>query len=233
METIQHILYSNPLSVWTVAFRIILITICSGLIGFERGYRGRAAGLRTHILVGVGAAVTSLTGLYVVNNLHFTADPLRISAQVISGIGFLGVGTILIRGKSTVTGLTTAAGLWMTATIGIATGMGFYSVALICTAVAFIVFAFLTTFERSGKYARSSMKVYVECTDITYLNALIDTLTSEEYGLREIEITPSRSGILNHIGIEATVLLKKKMSRKECVAKIAALDTVICAIESV
>ncbi len=234
MPDFYSVLYSHPLSVWTVAFRILVITLCSGAIGFERGYRGRAAGLRTHILVGIGAAVTALTGIYAVDNLHFAeADPLRISAQVISGIGFLGVGTILIRGKSTVTGLTTAAGLWMTATIGIAVGMGFYSVALICTAVAFIAFAFLTKFERSGKYARSSMKVYVECTDITRLNELMDTLTSPEYGLREIEITPARSGIANHIGIEATVLLRKKMVRKDQVKKIAQLDTVLCAIESV
>ena len=233
MPSFQSILYSSPLTVWTVAFRILLITLCSGIIGFERGYRGRAAGLRTHILVGVGAAITALTGLYVVNNLHFTADPLRLSAQVISGISFLGVGTILIRGKSTVTGLTTAAGLWMTATIGIATGMGFYSVALISTAVAFIAFAFLTKFERSGKYARSSMKVYVECIDITLLNDLIDTLITEEYGFREVEITPSRSGIPNHIGIEATVLLRKKANRQAIVKKIARLDAVLCAIESV
>lgn len=111
--------------------------------------------------------------------------------------------------------------------------MGFYSVALISTAVAFIAFAFLTKFERSGKYARSSMKVYVECIDITLLNDLIDTLITEEYGFREVEITPSRSGIPNHIGIEATVLLRKKANRQAIVKKIARLDAVLCAIESV
>ena len=227
------LLYSSPLTVWTVFLRLVLVTLCSGAIGFERGYRGRAAGLRTHILVGLGAAATVLTGVYAVDNLNYDADPLRVAAQVISGIGFLGAGTILVRGKTTVTGLTTAAGLWMTAAIGIAIGIGFYSVGLICTPIAMIAFGLLTKFERSGKYARSSMKVYVESTDVYRINSLIEILTDEEHGLREIEITPSRSGLQNHIGIEATVLLKKKADKKEKLRKIAEVDTVLCAIESV
>jgi len=234
MPIFQDILFSSPLRTETVLFRLLLVTLCSGIIGFERGFRGRAAGMRTHILVGIGAAATVLTGIFAVDNLGYTdADPLRIAAQVISGIGFLGVGTILIRGKTTVTGLTTAAGLWMTASIGISAGIGFYSVALTCTVIAFVAFAFLTKIERSGQYARSSMKIYVECTDINRLNDLMNTLTTPEYGLREIEITPARSGIQNHIGIEATVLIKKKMNRKEHLSKVAAVDTVLCAIESV
>jgi len=231
---LHTLLYSSPLTVWTVLLRLILVTLCSGTIGFERGYRGRAAGLRTHILVGMGAAATVLTGVYAVDNLGYTeADPLRIAAQVVSGIGFLGAGTILVRGKTTVTGLTTAAGLWMTAAIGIAIGIGFYSVGLVCTPIAMIAFGLLTKFERSGKYARSSMKIYVESTDVYRINSLIETLTDDEHGLREIEITPARSGLTNHIGIEATVLLKKKADKKEKLRKIAEVDTVLCAIESV
>lgn len=234
MPDFHSILYSSPLSVWTVVFRLLTVTFCSGIIGFERGYRGRAAGLRTHILVGIGAAATVLTGVFAVDNLGYTgADPLRIAAQVVSGMGFLGVGTILVRGKTTVTGLTTAAGLWMTASIGIAVGIGFYSAAAVCTVIAFIAFAFLTKFERSVQFARSAMKIYVESTDVTQLNQLMETLTSDEYGLREIEITPARSGIPHHIGIEATVLIRKKMSKKEKLEKISSVNTVLCAIESV
>ncbi|MBQ4043660.1 MAG: MgtC/SapB family protein, partial [Clostridia bacterium] len=72
---IHSLLYSSPLTVWTVLLRLILVTLCSGSIGFERGYRGRAAGLRTHILVGMGAAATVLTGVYAVDNLGYDADP--------------------------------------------------------------------------------------------------------------------------------------------------------------
>ncbi len=233
MDFLHGILYSSPLSFETVVFRILLATLLSGAIGFERGFRGRAAGLRTHILVCIGSAITVMTGIYAVETLGYSgADPLRIAAQVVSGIGFLGAGTILVRGKTMVTGLTTAAGLWATAAIGIACGIGFYSGALICSAIAMFSFALLTTFERSGRHGKYNTKIYVECTDASKLNDLMKTLTAEQK-LCEIEITPPRTGIVNHIGIEATMILRKKSNKADRLAKIAALDTVLCAIESV
>lgn len=233
MDFLNTLLFSSPLSFETVVFRLLIATLFSGAIGFERGFRGRAAGLRTHILVCIGSAVTVMTGVYAVEVLGYTgADPLRIAAQVVSGIGFLGAGTILVRGKTMVTGLTTAAGLWATAAIGIACGLGFYTGALICTVIAMFSFALLTTFERSGKHGKYNAKIYIECTDAAKLNELMDTLT-KEHRLCEIEITPPRTGIVNHIGIEATMILRKKSNKPNRIAKIAALDTVLCAIESV
>jgi putative Mg2+ transporter-C (MgtC) family protein len=109
----------------SVVIRILLAMILGGCIGLEREKNKRPAGFRTHILVCVGACMTALIGLFVWNKISGTSDPLRISAQVISGIGFLGVGTILVKEHDHITGLTTAAGLWATATIGIACGCGF------------------------------------------------------------------------------------------------------------
>ncbi len=226
------------MTIETVIFRLLLVTLLCGSIGFERGYRGRAAGLRTHILVGIGSAITVMTGVYAVNVLGFSdADPLRIAAQVISGMGFLGVGTILVRGKSMVTGLTTAAGLWATATISIAVGIGFYSAAVTGTFIALFSFAFLTKFERSGHGSKSAMKLYIECSDIDKLNDLMTELRDPMYRLGEFEITPSRSGMSKHIGIEATMLLtgkmKKKDERYEYLKPISELESVVCTIESV
>ena len=113
------------------ALKIFLALVVGGIIGMERGRQGRAAGMRTHILVCLGATLTAMTGMYAYEILHFGNDPLRISAQVISGIGFLGVGTILIKGRFQITGLTTAAGICCAATIGIALGIGFYEGALV------------------------------------------------------------------------------------------------------
>ena len=87
------------LNVWSTAFRVFLAVLLGGLIGLERGHHGRAAGLRTHILVCLGAAMAALVGLYTVSVLGFSSDPMRVGAQVISGIGFLGVGTIIIRNR--------------------------------------------------------------------------------------------------------------------------------------
>ena len=233
MDIFSGILFSSPLRFETVVLRLLLATLLSGAIGFERGFRGRAAGLRTHVLVCIGSAITVMTGIFATENLGFTgADPLRIAAQVVSGIGFLGAGTILVRGRTMVTGLTTAAGLWATAAIGIACGIGFYSGAIIGAAIALFSFALLTTFERSGKHGKYNAKIYIECTDATRLNALMERLTTD-YKICEIEITSPRTGIANHIGIEATLILKKNSKKAERIAEIATLDTVLCAIESV
>ena len=106
----------------SVVIRLFAAAIMGGIIGSERGRHGRAAGVRTHILVCVGAATTSLTSLFLNNILGSQGDLARLSAQVISGIGFLGAGTILIRNSTVITGLTSAAGMWATAATGIAIG---------------------------------------------------------------------------------------------------------------
>lgn len=115
--------------VCSILLRLLLAVVFGGIIGTERGKHGRAAGMRTHILVCIGATMTTLIGEYVTFVLGMSSDPVRIGAQVISGIGFLGAGMIMTRGGLRVKGLTTAAGLWATATIGLALGIGLYSAA--------------------------------------------------------------------------------------------------------
>lgn len=122
----------NELNLITIIVRILLAVILGGIIGFERNLRNRAAGLRTYILVTLGSTIAMMTNQYVVNMYsEGVVDPTRIGAQVISGIGFLGAGTILVTNRNRVKGLTTAAGLWTSASIGLAIGIGFYSLAMI------------------------------------------------------------------------------------------------------
>lgn len=128
MEAIMQ--YLRDFNIVTVTLRLVLAFLFGGIIGMDRERKGRPAGMRTHILVCLGSSMTTMSGFFVVHTLGIESDPLRISAQVISGIGFLGVGTILITGRMHVKGLTTAAGLWTTASIGIALGAGFYEGAL-------------------------------------------------------------------------------------------------------
>jgi putative Mg2+ transporter-C (MgtC) family protein len=97
--------YLRDFNIVSMMLRLLLAFLCGGMIGMERGKRGRAAGFRTHILVCLGAAMTVMTGLFAVQTLDINSDPLRIGAQVISGIGFLGAGTILITGNTHVKGL--------------------------------------------------------------------------------------------------------------------------------
>lgn len=119
----------------TITLRLVLVCILSGLIGIERSAKNRPAGFRTHILVGIATAMASLTGHYIYLNLDLMADLTRIGAQVISGLGFIGAGTIIVTKKGAIKGLTTAAGLWATGIIGLAVGAGFYEGGIIATAL--------------------------------------------------------------------------------------------------
>lgn len=133
-----------------IILRLILSVFLSGLIGLERQIHRRTAGLRTHILVSLGSCLIMLTSLYVFDIYKDKAplDPARIAAGVITGIGFLGAGTIIReREKGGVKGLTTAASLWLVAGIGLAVGVGFYNASLFTTALALFVLFFLRYVE--------------------------------------------------------------------------------------
>jgi putative Mg2+ transporter-C (MgtC) family protein len=188
----------NPCS---IAFRILLSALLGGVVGWERGHHGRAAGLRTHILVCLGAAVSTLVGLYTALELGFNNDPLRVGAQVVSGIGFLGVGTIMIRNREHVTGLTTAAGLWVTACIGLAVGVGFYLTAILAFLVVITAFSILGHIE-FGKKPSDVRICYVEFNSTDGLQGFYETVKALVLG---VEIIPAKSGLQNHVGMEIRV----------------------------
>ena len=137
---------------WDVLLRIVVAAALTGAIGLEREMRERAAGLRTHMLVGVGSALFTIVSAYAWGDFSFSTpegivfDPTRIAAQIVTGIGFLGAGAIIRQGLS-VRGLTTAAGLWVVAAIGMAAGAGYYSAAAITTGVVLVGLGPLRWFE--------------------------------------------------------------------------------------
>lgn len=128
----------------TIMLRILIALLIGGIIGFERSMKNHTAGFRTHILVCVGATLVMMTNVYI-HEKFGTSDPSRMGAQVISGIGFLGAGTILVTRYNQVKGLTTAAGLWTAACVGLALGVGFYEGAL---ATALAILLIMTVFQK-------------------------------------------------------------------------------------
>ncbi len=118
----------------SVMVRLVLAVICGGVIGIERSHKRRPAGFRTHILICLGAAMTTLTSQYLFQVTHLYTDIARLGAQVIAGIGFIGAGSIIVTGSRRVKGLTTAAGLWTAAIVGLCCGAGFYEGAVLATA---------------------------------------------------------------------------------------------------
>ena len=136
----------------SVALRMILAFVCGTAIGFERSYKNRPAGFRTHILVCIGAATASMTGIYLYLNQGLPTDISRLGAQVVSGLGFIGAGTIIVTRSRTVKGLTTAAGLWACGIIGLALGAGFYEGGVVATALVLLTETLFSVIGTRIKY---------------------------------------------------------------------------------
>ena len=233
MELIKAIIeVLQDFNVISIILRLVLAMIFGGTIGLERGKQGRAAGMRTHIFVCLGATLTTMIGYFSLNH-YGTGDPLRVAAQVISGIGFLGVGTILLKGRFQITGLTTAAGLWCAAAIGIALGAGFYGGAIITFICSVVTVTLLWKVEYilNKKYRRFG--IYVEIRSDEYVRAAINLLENK-YHVSDIQVTSPRSGTSGNVGIEANVHNDDFSILPNAVSKeLETEDFVIFALESI
>ena len=205
-----------------VVFRCLFSLFIGLVIGVERARHGRAAGMRTHILVCLGATITAMTGLYCAE--MFSGDPMRLSAQVISGVGFLGAGMIVLKNDNVITGLTTAAGVWATATLGIAVGYGFYFGAGIAT---FLFFIALTLFAKMERRKKNTEVVYIEIDDMSRVNALIDEINAEVPSAHTVRILAPKSGCSGHIGIEFVMDRRKHIPLEKFLEK----QNVVFAVE--
>ena len=216
----------HELSLLTVFLRLIIAVILGGIIGLERGANKHPAGFRTHILVCVGAALAMLTNQYMHDYFGEIVDPGRLGAQVITGVGFLGVGTILVTGRYKIKGLTTAAGLWASACIGLAIGIGFYSGAILATALVFLSLAVLPKLESSFYDKSRTLGLYVELDTIRNYKPLISRI--KEMGLSVIETHFDKSGIsAESAAISVFVRLPKKRFVKDVISELTELPYVI------
>ena len=229
-EILDFLATFNPV---TVVIRVALAAIAGGLVGTEREKHGHPAGLRTHMMVSLGAALTTMIGLYASQELGLASDPLRVGAQVISGVGFLGAGTILWRGGgSRITGLTTAAGLWTAAAIGLAVGMGFYLGAFLTVFFVMLTFTTVSRAEAFMNRNRQRMSVYLELDNVDAVRPLLDTLRAD-FGLLEVQVTPPRSGTSPHVGMEVLLRIPRKVSVEDNLARIAALEHIVFALRNI
>lgn len=225
--------YLREFNIVSIILRLVLAMILGGTIGLERGKQGRAAGMRTHIFVCLGATLVTIIGFYSATILNSTGDPLRVAAQVVSGIGFLGVGTILLKGRFQITGLTTAAGLWCAAAIGIALGAAFFEGAIITFICSVITVTAAGRLELmlNKKYRRFG--IYVEISSDKFVRQAIDFLEAK-YRVSDIQVTSPRSGIAGNVGIEANVHNRDfKTSPSDVSKTLEAEEYVIFALESI
>lgn len=187
------------MNIYEVVLRIVLAIIIGGVVGFNREYENRPAGFRTHVLVCLGATIAALIqvqlGYYVIDEIAKTpnlsgvlnVDTGRVICQVISGVGFLGAGTI-IRTKASVKGLTTAASIWAVACVGIAVGMGFYTISILSGIGIVIALVLLKRFEYRFINKLDVIKFKIEYTDKTkVIKGINDTLEADEITIKNIE----------------------------------------------
>lgn len=193
----------------SVFLRLLLAVIIGGILGWERGRKNRPAGLRTYMLVCLGAAVVMMTNQYVTQCLG-TGDPVRMGAQVISGIGFLGAGSIVVTQRNQIRGITTAAGLWAAACVGLAIGIGFYEIALLGGLVIFFVLTFVHRIDDLSRKMSNVLDVYIELRGKETMTKFIKDLRDAGLTLSNLQLENDSTGSENFAFIGTVKSLEQR-----------------------
>ena len=230
--------FFRELNIWSMMLRIVLAMLVGGVIGLERERKGRAAGFRTDMLVALGAAVTVILSQYLDLMLDtFMADAyaavgrrtdvVRLGTRVVSGVGFLAAGTIIVTGKQEVTGLTTAAGLWASACMGLAVGAGFIECVLVSFLLIVLSIRVLPAIESLILNRSRNMLIYVETENILQLSAIVNFIKREDIRIYSLEIDRDRQENLTGVTALLNLRLPIHLYHAELVAALSALDGVV------
>lgn len=207
----------------SISVRILLSVLIGGALGFERERKRQPAGFRTYILVCLGATLVMMTNQYIFETFH-TGDVSRLGAQVISGIGFLGAGTIIITGRNQVRGLTTAAGLWAAACLGLSIGIGFYEGGIIGGLTIFFVMTILHKFDEKVRKKSKQMDLYLEFDTPLGLGAFLNVAKEKNMEISDIQVIKHKTTGKK----ETCVLLSVKMKQNQIHAE--ALQMLGCTV---
>ncbi|MBQ7767694.1 MAG: MgtC/SapB family protein [Oscillospiraceae bacterium] len=208
-----------------VAVRIVAAVIIGGLLGLERGMKNRPAGLRTYMLVCVGACLIMLTNQYIYQ-VFGTGDPVRMGAQVVSGIGFLGAGTIVVTRRNQIKGLTTAAGLWTAAGVGLALGIGFYEAALAGGFAMFFVITVLQRMDNNMHRKSRQMEVYIELSNTVALGDFLRAVREKELEIYNVQREQESDSDAGNRAYIATVKSKKRSNHLEVLEQVQSVPGV-------
>ena len=227
----------RQLSVTSVLLRLFLAAAFGGFIGLERGRKNRPAGIRTYMVVCIGATLTMILGQYEAHALETLwaaqagiagtkTDITRFGAQVINGIGFLGAGTILITGRQQIKGLTTAASLWASACMGLALGAGFYECAILSFGLIMVATWFLPKIEAFLMEKARNMNIYVEFTVLDGINEVISCLKTMNIQIYDVDIERDKKSQLQNPNAVFSIRLAKHQARTQVLAALSQLDNI-------
>lgn len=215
--------FLRDISTVSVMVRLFVAVLCGGFIGIEREHKRRPAGFRTHILVCLGSAMTTLTSQYLLTELGLFNDISRLGAGVIAGMGFLGAGTIIVTKRRQVKGLTTAAGLWTCAIIGLAIGAGYFELGIIATVVILLAEMFFSRFEYWMLSNSKNLNIYVEYNGSENLDNIIRMIKGYRIVIIDLEITKSGNNSCAIFSLQ----LPKKFSHDKIMTAISTSEGVV------
>lgn len=211
----------------SIALRIFLAIICGGIIGIEREFKRRPAGFRTHILICMGAAITTLTSQYLYLYMNYYTDMARLGAQVIAGIGFIGAGTIIVTRRKRVKGLTTAAGLWTSAIVGLALGMGFYEAGILASLLIFVAETIFSKLEDTLINKSREINLFTEYTNKSCLENMLRIYKDSSVKVLNMEITRSPESDNPNACAIFSLRLSNQITSEELIEKLNLIDGVI------
>ncbi len=221
----------REISLLNMCIRLLLAVVCGSIIGVEREFKRRPAGFRTHILICMGATMTTLISEYLLVEMHYTTDIARLGAQVIAGIGFIGAGTIIVTRHQRVKGLTTAAGLWAVAIVGLALGLGFYEGALVTTILILIAELLFARIEKWITRKSPEINLMLEYTGPTTLDPLLIWFRQNNVKVQHLEITRSPKGEKDSAVAIFALRLHKKCSVEKIQAYVGTMDGILAVEE--
>ena len=221
----------RDITMLSVTVRMLLAVLCGGLIGLERAYKRRPAGFRTHILICLGASMTTMTSQFLCLNMHYYTDMARLGAQVIAGIGFIGAGTIIVTRQQRVKGLTTAAGLWAAAIIGLAIGGGFYEGGLCGTIIVLLAELYFSELEYRILDHAPEINLYMEYTDKECLDRVLYLFRVSRLKLQNMEVMRAKGSSKHNACAIFSLRLNKNCSIKELLERISLIEGVVSAEE--
>ena len=217
--------YLREINLVSICLRIVLSLIIGGILGLERGRKNRPAGFRTYILVCLGSTLVMMTNQYVYQ-VFGTSDPTRMGAQVISGIGFLGAGTIMVTGRQQIKGITTAAGMWSAACCGLAIGIGFYEGAIVGGIVVFLIMEFLEKMDGVIRSHSNIMDVYLEFDGKKMFSAFLMSARESGFDVTNIQISKNKHIKSGELSVVLTLESQIKRTQEEMLSVVGSIEGV-------
>jgi len=225
MQNFIKLIGMREMEIIPIIVRILLSIICGGILGLDRTSKRRAAGIRTYSMVCVASAAVMMTGISI---QEFTGggDASRLGAQVVSGIGFIGAGAIMVTGYHEIKGLTTAAGIWTSACLGLAIGTGYYVLALACCFISYIILHFGAVLQDQMLLKIRRIRVYVAFDNVDKITGFMLKARELDIIIQDCDYTSKQSGTLTTSAV-FTMKLPVGLSHNDAIQRLMQIDGIL------